>query len=186
MILIPLSIEKCIFACWFGATHPIWPPVLPLNLTYILMAFSQLSWASLPYTHFLHSTYLTNLMSIFLSLGRLSRESKFEALFWHFVTILFFLRWEVVGHTHNPQAGVPPLVGCSRLLIQCIHRHPPHLEAVSSIRNLRKRHAVVTRDQLNNEMGFNIPTNVIWIIFNILRTIHTTAVRNIDLYLNLL
>jgi hypothetical protein len=49
----------------------------------------------------------------------------------------------------NPQAGEPPLVGCTRLLIQYIRNHPPYLEAVSSIRSLRTRHAVVTRDPPN-------------------------------------
>ncbi|KAJ4427260.1 hypothetical protein ANN_24878 [Periplaneta americana] len=43
----------------------------------------------------------------------------------------------------NPQAGGPPLIGCPRLLIQYIRSYPPYLEAVSSIRNLRTRHAVV-------------------------------------------
>jgi hypothetical protein len=49
----------------------------------------------------------------------------------------------------NPQAGGPPPVGGPRLLIQYIRSYPPYLEAVSSIRNLRTRHAVVTRDPLN-------------------------------------
>jgi hypothetical protein len=49
----------------------------------------------------------------------------------------------------NPQAGGPPLVGCSQLLIQHIHSYPPYVESVSSIRNLRTRHAVVTRVPLN-------------------------------------
>ncbi|KDR20055.1 hypothetical protein L798_05448 [Zootermopsis nevadensis] len=40
----------------------------------------------------------------------------------------------------------PPLVGCLRLLIQHIHNYPPYLKAFSSIRNLRTRHAMVTRD----------------------------------------
>jgi hypothetical protein len=35
------------------------------------------------------------------------------------------------------------------LLIQHIRSYPPYLEAVSSIRNLRTRHAVVTVYQLN-------------------------------------
>jgi hypothetical protein len=48
----------------------------------------------------------------------------------------------------NPQAGGLPLVGCLRLLIQYIHSYPPYLEAVSSICNLRTRHAMVT-DLLN-------------------------------------
>jgi hypothetical protein len=40
-------------------------------------------------------------------------------------------------------------VGCPRLLIQYIRSYPPCPEAVSSIRNLMTRHAVVTRDPLN-------------------------------------
>jgi hypothetical protein len=51
----------------------------------------------------------------------------------------------------NLQAGGPSLVGCPRLLIQYIRSYPPY--HVSSIRNLRTRHAVVmTRDPPN--MGF--------------------------------
>jgi hypothetical protein len=44
---------------------------------------------------------------------------------------------------------IPPTVGCPRLLIQHIRSYPPYLEAVSSIRNLRTRRAVVTVDPLN-------------------------------------
>jgi hypothetical protein len=65
----------------------------------------------------------------------------------HFVTICFF--WRVVNPTPNPQAGGSLLDGCPRLLIQYIRSCPPYLEAVSSIRNLRTGHAVVTRDPLN-------------------------------------
>jgi hypothetical protein len=49
----------------------------------------------------------------------------------------------------NPQAGRPPIVGCPQLLIQYIRSYPPYLEGVSSIHNLRTRHAVVTRDPPN-------------------------------------
>jgi hypothetical protein len=59
---------------------------------------------------------------------------------------LIFLRWGVVSPTPNPQDGGPPLVGCPRLLIQYIRSYPPYLEGVSSIHNLRTRHAVVTRN----------------------------------------
>jgi hypothetical protein len=71
-----------------------------------------------------------------------------QGFLWSFVTSLF-LRWRVVSPTPYPQAGGPPLVGCPRLLIQYIHSFPPYLEGVSSIRNLRTRHAVVTRDPPN-------------------------------------
>jgi hypothetical protein len=54
----------------------------------------------------------------------------------------------VVSPQPNPQAGVQPLVGCPRLFIQYIRSYPPYLETVSSIRNLRTRHAVVTGDHL--------------------------------------
>jgi hypothetical protein len=63
------------------------------------------------------------------------------------------LRWWVVIPPPNPQAGGPPPVGSPRLLIQYIRRYPPYLEAVSSIRNLRTRHAVVTGDPLNMAMN---------------------------------
>jgi hypothetical protein len=59
-----------------------------------------------------------------------------------------FLRW-VVRATPNPQTGGPPLVGCPRLLIQYIRSYHPYLEAVPSIRTLRTRHAVVTRNPPN-------------------------------------
>jgi hypothetical protein len=51
-------------------------------------------------------------------------------------------------HSQPPNWG-PPLVGCPPLLIQYIRSYPSYPEAVFSIRNLRTRHAVVTRDQLN-------------------------------------
>jgi hypothetical protein len=50
---------------------------------------------------------------------------------------------------HIPQAGGPSLVGCPRLLIQYIRSYLPYLEAVSSIRNVKTRHAAVTRDPPN-------------------------------------
>jgi hypothetical protein len=46
----------------------------------------------------------------------------------------------------NPQAGEASIVGCPRLLIHYIRSYPPYLEAISSIRNLRMRHAVMTTD----------------------------------------
>jgi hypothetical protein len=49
----------------------------------------------------------------------------------------------------NAQAGGPPLVVCPRLLIQYIRSYPPYLEGVSSNRNLRTRHAIVTRGPPN-------------------------------------
>jgi hypothetical protein len=62
---------------------------------------------------------------------------------------LIFLRWRVVSSTPNSQAKGPPLVGYPWLLIQYIRSYRPYLKAVSSICNLRTRHAVVTRDPSN-------------------------------------
>jgi hypothetical protein len=44
--------------------------------------------------------------------------------------VVKFSRWGVVSTSPNPQAGGPPLVGCPRLLSQCIRGHSPYLEAV--------------------------------------------------------
>jgi hypothetical protein len=59
------------------------------------------------------------------------------------------LRGRVVSPPPNPQAGGPPTVGCSRLLIQHIRSYPPYLEAVSCIRKPRTRHAVMTVEPFN-------------------------------------
>jgi hypothetical protein len=55
----------------------------------------------------------------------------------------------IVSPTPDPQAEGSPHVGSPRLLIQYIRSYPPYLEAGFSIRNLRTRHAVVTRDLPN-------------------------------------
>jgi hypothetical protein len=59
------------------------------------------------------------------------------------------LRGRVASPPPNPQAGGPLTVGCPRLLFQYIRSYPPCLEAVSSFRNPRTRHALVTVDPLN-------------------------------------
>jgi hypothetical protein len=47
-------------------------------------------------------------------------------------------------------------VGCPRLRIQYIRSYPPYLEGVSSIRNLRTRHAVVTKDTPNMRWQYSV------------------------------
>jgi hypothetical protein len=125
-----------------------------------LIFLSQLSWANVPYTDFLHSFHVPNLMSIFFSLGHLCRESvQFQSPLWHLVTSSI-LRW-VISPMPNPKAGEPPLVGYLWLFIQYIRSYPPYLEAISSIWNLRTRHAVVTRDSSNME-EYPIPFLTLW------------------------
>jgi hypothetical protein len=90
-----------------------------------------------------------NLIFLDLIISRLSKESiQVRDPSWGFVTR--FLQW-VFRPTPNSQAGGPSVIGCPRLLLQYISSYPPHLEAVSSIRNLRTRHAVVIKDSLNTE-----------------------------------
>jgi hypothetical protein len=55
----------------------------------------------------------------------------------------------------SPQAGGTPLVGFPQLLFQYIHNYTPYLEAVFPIRNLRTRHAAVTRAVINNSNILN-------------------------------
>jgi hypothetical protein len=48
------------------------------------------------------------------------------------------------------QVGGPRFSDCPRLLIRYIRRYPLYMEAVSSIRKLRTRHTVVTKDLTGN------------------------------------
>jgi hypothetical protein len=65
---------------------------------------------------------------------------------------LVFYGEELLAPRPTPKLEGHPLVGCPRLLIQYIRNYPSYLEGVSSIRNLRTRHAVVTRDPPNMDM----------------------------------
>jgi len=67
---------------------------------------------------------------------------QFEALY-NFCNMLVFLRWWVVSLPPDHHTEVLPLFGCSRLHFQCIYCYLPYLGAFYSIRNLRRRHAVV-------------------------------------------
>jgi hypothetical protein len=85
-----------------------------------------------------------------LSLSLLAGESvHFRGPCIYFATNIFFYGGGVVSPPPNLQTGRPPPVGCPRLLIQYIRSYPSYLEAVSSIRNPRTRHAVVTSDPVN-------------------------------------
>jgi hypothetical protein len=135
MILIPLSIEKCIFACWFGA------PLSHLTCcTYTSTFLSQLSRAKLPYTDSSHSMSQISCPFSLVCVVYPKNPSKSEALC-DISQQAYFLWWGVVSLTPNHQAGGSPLVGCPRLLIKCIRSYPPYPEAVSSICNLRTRRA---------------------------------------------
>jgi hypothetical protein len=65
------------------------------------------------------------------------------------------LRSILILSTPTPTLKDHPLSGCPRLLIKYIRRYPSYLEAVSSVRNLRTRHAAVTRDPPNMGVSYN-------------------------------
>jgi hypothetical protein len=84
--------------------------------------------------------HVTNLISIFRCLLCAKESVHFQDCVEYFFTSCF---WQlgVISVAPNPKAGGPPPVGCPWLLIQYISRYPPCLEAVSSIRQLRRRGA---------------------------------------------
>ena len=66
--------------------------------------------------------------------------------------VVTFSRLGVISTSPKPQAGVPPFVGCPRLLIQYIRSYPPYLQAqchaVVTESHLAQCHAVVTGTHL--------------------------------------
>jgi hypothetical protein len=118
MILIPLSIEKCIFASWFSATSVLSDPCTPTKSTLHFQissttALSELLTFQVPKSH-----------NNFLSLGSFIQGIRpGPRLFWSFVTSLFFTM--SCYPTSNPQTGGPPFVGCYLLLIQYIRSYRP-------------------------------------------------------------
>ena len=83
-----------------------------------------------------------NLMSLSLRLGRTEVSVQARGTCICFVSMSVFF-----GTLPKTQAGVPPLVGCRRLLIH-IFTATLHIEGRSSIRSLRTHHAVVTGTHL--------------------------------------
>jgi hypothetical protein len=84
-------------------------------------------------------------MSVILSLRHIL---KFGAIcdIWQYNNIL---RREIISPAASPKDGGPPLIGSLRMFTRCIRRSPPYLETAFSIRNLRTRPAVVTREPLD-------------------------------------
>jgi hypothetical protein len=78
--------------------------------------------------------------------------------------IKIFLRRGVVGPTPKTQAGGPPIIAYSRLLLQYIRNYPLYPETVSFISDLKALHALVTRvtpdmEMLNSNMTSNIQSD---------------------------
>jgi hypothetical protein len=62
---------------------------------------------------------------------------------------IIFYGEELLAPRPTPKLEDHPLSAVRDCLFQYIRSNPPYLEAVPSIRNLRTRHAVVTRDPPN-------------------------------------
>jgi hypothetical protein len=96
MVLIPLAIEKCIFACWFSTT----PSHLTCTPTKSNLYF-DISLATVirePALYRLLTFHVPNRSSVFHSLGHLFKESaQVRGPFWHFVTNLFFYGEELLA-----------------------------------------------------------------------------------------
>jgi hypothetical protein len=87
MILILLSVAKCVFSCWFSTTA--FPSDLPLDLIYIWIVPSKMSLGSPPYTNSLLSMF--QISYPYCHLGHLSKESaQVRGSFEQFATSLLF------------------------------------------------------------------------------------------------
>jgi hypothetical protein len=89
MILITISIEKCVSFCWLSAFSVPSDLVLPLNLTYILIVLSQPSWENLSYADFLHSMYQNSCPFSLASIMYPKNPLRSETL-WHFLKSSFY------------------------------------------------------------------------------------------------
>jgi hypothetical protein len=97
--------------------------------------------------------HVPNLMSIFLSLGHLSKESILGPL-WHFVTSFIFYCKHVLGVilTLNQQVGGLSIVSCLWPLIHYTQSFSPYPVVAVSIHNRRTRRAMLRGDPLNTEI----------------------------------
>jgi hypothetical protein len=108
------------------STVPILSQINPVHTTSHAIVMSE------PALHIHRTFHVTNLISIFLSLGRLSKESvHVRRHSWHFVTKLF-LRREMLSQSWR----ITPW-RLSATAYSIYSQLPSILEAVSSIRNLR-------------------------------------------------
>jgi hypothetical protein len=125
MNLIPLSVYKCVLSCRFGSmallsdliqSHYIWigPSKLSLGARPILSPYVSCSKSHI------HILSLRLFSQIIRPGSRFIGTFRNNLIFWRIV----------VSPTPNLEAGRKLLVGCPRLLIQCIRSYTPQLVAV--------------------------------------------------------
>jgi hypothetical protein len=103
MILIPISIEKCVFSCRFGATA-LTSDLLhsTKSILYLASSFETVIRESALYK--LVTFHNPNLISIIHCLGRLSKESiQVRGFVWFFATNLFFTVKGLLAPTNKPE-----------------------------------------------------------------------------------
>jgi hypothetical protein len=119
--------EKCIIYWPAAILVSAWLPALPLNLACTLL--------------------VTSLATVSRNLTNVVPSNSYKA--WLFAVRSCY-------PSPNPKAGEPSLVGCLGLLIQCTHKYPIFLEAVSPVCNLSTHRAVVSVDSLNMGIRYNV------------------------------
>jgi hypothetical protein len=142
MIFIPLSLEKCTkyIRLLVGLKlYPIWTPVLPLNLTYIFWYFFR---HCPERTCPIKSCYFPcpNHTSTFFSWGRFSKESFRIGLFVTFRNKFIVYGEELLAPRPTTKLENQPMSAVRDCLFNIY---------AATLRNLRTRHAVVTRDPHN-------------------------------------
>jgi hypothetical protein len=121
----PCHRKMCILLLIWCHCPPIWPPALPLNLTFIWIFPLKLSLWSPPYTNSLCTMFQTH-VHIPLLRSFIQRIHPGLRIF----NKLVFYGKGVVNSMPNPKAGGPPLAVCLQLLIQYIRSYPSLLGSV--------------------------------------------------------
>jgi hypothetical protein len=142
MILIPLSIEKCTFACWFGATSIPSDFLYPQKSRtcfdiYLITVFTK------PALCKLLTCYVQNFTLIFLSISHLPKESdQTWSPSWYSVTSISFMVTSC-----KPQAQPQSWKATHCQLYATAYSTYLQLPSICS---LRLYHTVVTRDSYTN------------------------------------
>jgi hypothetical protein len=128
--------------------HPssIWPPVLLLNPTHTLLILLRLFAVTVACRGSFHSKFKISCPFSF-TLAVPKRHSHLDILC-NVSQHAGFVGWGVVSPSHNTEPGGSPLVSCPRLLIHYCHGYCQYLEAVTSLRRLSIRLAMVAGKHL--------------------------------------
>jgi hypothetical protein len=130
---------------WFACSEPSLSHLDSRTLTNcnLYLTNSLISLLCDPDLYLLFISQVSNIVSIFRCFG----QSRGSLQVWSFVkhfTTWYFLRRVILTSSPNPQTWGSPFVGCPRIIFPYLRSCPPSMEAVSSIRCLRTRRALMT------------------------------------------